>query len=89
MDERIIRFPGRGAQMRKDRREHRVRCEVSPRWIQFVDRIDRHVDKDYLHLDIMTCDSNERDRKLCALVIDPQELQRVLSEMPVKDWGKE
>jgi hypothetical protein len=38
--------------------------EVSPPWIQFANRIDRHTDQEYLHLDIMTLDANEKHRKL-------------------------
>jgi hypothetical protein len=87
MGKKIVRLSGQGvARRRIDRHEHRVRCEVSPRWIQFSHQIDRHGDQDYLRITIMTSDANERDRNLCELIVDPQELQTVLASVPIKDW---
>jgi hypothetical protein len=87
MNKEIVRLPGQTAARRRiDRHEHRIRCEVSPRWIQLSRQIDRHLDQDYLRLTIMTLDASEKSRKLCELTIDPRELEKVLSSVPVKDW---
>jgi hypothetical protein len=34
----------------------------------------------------MTLDASEKSRKLCELIIDPRELEKVLSSLSVKDW---
>ena len=34
----------------------------------------------------MTLDANEKGRKLCELIIDPRELEKLLASLPVKDW---
>ena len=87
MIKKIVRFPGQSSARRRiDRHERRIRCEVSPRWIQFSHQIDRHSDQDYLRLDVMTLDANEKGRKLCELIIDPRELEKLLASLPVKDW---
>lgn len=87
MGKKIVLLPGYGAARRRiDRRERRIRCAVSPRWIQFSPQIDRHHDQDYLRITVMTSDANERDRKLCELILDPNELQTVLASIPIKDW---
>jgi hypothetical protein len=86
---KIVRLPGQTAARRRiDRHERRIRCEVSPRWIQFSHQIDRHIDQDYLGVTIMTLDASEKSRKLCELIIDPRELEKLLSSLPVKDWRK-
>lgn len=88
MPSKVVRFPDRGRRKR-DRHRHRiVECEVSVRWLQFAERIDRHADKDYLRLDVMTRDANEQPRKLCSLVVDSQELVSLLESLPVKDWRR-
>jgi hypothetical protein len=84
---KVVRLPGQTAARRRiDRHERRICCEVSPRWIQFSPQIDRHIDQDYLSLTIMTLDASEKSRKLCELIIDPRELEKLLSSLPVKDW---
>jgi hypothetical protein len=89
ISKKIVRLPGQTtARRRIDQHERRIRCEVSPRWIQFSQQIDRHADQDYLRLAIMTLDAGEKTRTLCELIIDPREFQKLLSSLPVKDWRR-
>jgi hypothetical protein len=86
---KIIHLPGQSAARRRiDRHKRVIRCEFSPRWMQFSHQIDRHIDQDYLRVTIMTLDASEKDKKLCELIIDPRELEKLLSSLPVKDWKK-
>ena len=43
---------------------------------------------EYLHLDIMTVGTNERERKLCELIVDKQQLLKMLNDLPVNDRTK-
>ena len=86
MSKNIIQFPRR-SEDRKRRKAKKgiLECEVSNRWIQFPKASDKFSDMEYLHLDIMTLDSNEKDRKLCELIIDKEQLLSMLRKLPVND----
>jgi len=89
MRDKVIPFHSLGQrELREDRRKRRIRCEVSPRWLQLSEQIDRYEDRDYMHVYVMTLDSNEKERKLCELILDPQELAKVILALPIKDWLK-
>jgi hypothetical protein len=34
----------------------------------------------------MTLDASDKSGKLCELIIDPRELEKLLSSISVKDW---
>ena len=86
MNDKVIRFPGRTAdRKRRDSNRGILRCEVSPRWIQLPSASDKFSHMEYLHLDIMTLGTNEQDRKLCELILDKQQLLKMLRDLPVND----
>ena len=86
MNDKVVRFPGRPAdRKRRDSNRGILRCEVSGRWLQFPDASDKFSDMEYLHLDIMTLGTDEQKRKLCELVLDKQQLLKMLSDLPVNN----
>jgi hypothetical protein len=90
MTDKVIRYPFRAeALKRENRKNRRVPCVVSERWLQFPKQIDRHSDADYIHLDVMTKGAGEEPRKICEVIVTKEELMSVLEELPVKDWAKQ
>lgn len=84
MSNNIVRFPRRSEdRKRKEAAKGRLSCEVSERWIRFPSASDKFEDMEYLALDIMTLGSNEQDRKLCEIILDKQQLLKMLQELPV------
>ena len=89
MNNKVVRFPRRTAdRKRRDSNDGVLRCEVSGRWFQFPDASDKFEDIEYLHLDIMTVGTNEQERKLCELIVDKQQLLKMLNDLPVNDRTK-
>ncbi len=89
MSKNIVRFPRRsGDRKRLEVKDGRLSCEVSERWIKFPSASDKFDDIEYLSLDVMTRGSNEKDRKVCELIIDKQQLLKMLAEWPVNDRTK-
>lgn len=86
MTNKITRFPSRGQILHRRRlSERKVVCQVSSRWLQFGEHIQRYASDstEYLYVDVMTSDHNERPHKLCELIIDPQDLRVVLDKLAV------
>lgn len=89
MSKNIVRFPKRsGDRKRLEAQEGKLSCEVSDRWIKFPSASDRFDDIEYLSLDVMTIGSNDKDKKLCEIIIDKQQLLKMLAELPVNDRTK-
>lgn len=63
----------------------KLHCEVSSRWVEFPNSSDKHVDMDYLHLDIMTMSSDKKKSKICELVVDRDALEQMLKDLPHKN----
>jgi hypothetical protein len=84
MSDNVTRFPGRRERTRlKNIRERKVACEVSSRWLQLGKQSDAYGDgPEYLHVDVMTLDQNEKPRKLCELIVDARDLRAVLGKLP-------
>ena len=89
MSKNIVRFPKRsGDRKRLEVKEGKLSCEVSERWIKFPSASDKFDDIEYLSLDVMTRGSNDKDRKLCEIIIDKQQLLKMLAELPVNERTK-
>lgn len=86
MSNNVIPFPrGSSDRKRRDLLRGILRCEVSERWLQFPSVSEKFADVEYLHLHIMTRGADERERKLCELVLDKQALVEMLRDLPVND----
>ncbi|MBA6390967.1 hypothetical protein H4J38_09295 [Colwellia sp. BRX10-3] len=89
MDDKIVNFPNKYERKKRvDLRNGELRCEVSERWVKFPKASDKYPNCEYLHLDIMTLGANEKDRKLCEIILDKEQLLKLLSELPVTDHTK-
>ncbi|MCD9494373.1 hypothetical protein [Photobacterium carnosum] len=89
MDDKVINLPNRyECKRRIEVNNGKLRCEVSNRWIKFPEASSKCSDMDYLHLNIMTIGENEKDRKLCELIVDRDMLEKLLIELPHKDHKK-
>ena len=86
MKNRIYRLPnGYIKKRRLNALSGKLACEVSNRWIQFPDVSKIQHETDYLCLDIMTLDLNERERKLCEIIVDKPTLLKILNKIPTTD----
>ena len=89
MNNKVVWFPRRTAdRKRRDSNHGILRYEVSGRWFQFPDASYKFEDMEYLHLDIMTLGTNEQTRELCELIVDKQQLLKMLSDLPANDRTK-
>lgn len=71
-----------------DARRGKLSCEVSSRWIQFPDSSIKSEDIDYLKIDVMTIGSDEKDKKICELILDRDLLNKILNDLPRKNFVK-
>jgi len=89
MNKNIIRFPRRSNDRKRlEAQKGKLSCEVSERWIKFPSASDKFEDIEYLSIDVMTRGSNDKDRKLCEIILDKQQLLKMLAELPVNDRTK-
>jgi len=87
MNEHIVRFPRRNKDKKRlEARKGKLSCEVSERWIKFPDASDKHNEMEYLSLDVMTVGSDSKDKKLCEIILDKQQLLSMLMDLPVNDF---
>ena len=56
-------------------------CQVSERWLQFPKTATALHDGDFMIVDVMTMGSDEKERKLCELVLTKQDLMRMLEQV--------
>ena len=86
---KVVRLPnGYERKKRVAASKGELRCEVSERWIKFPEASAKHADMDYLVLDVMTIGSNEKERKLCEIIVDRELLEKMLKELPCKNHIK-
>lgn len=89
MSKNVVRFPRRSNDRKRlEAKQGKLSCEVSERWIKFPSASDKFEDIEYLSLDVMTRGSNDKDKKLCEIILDKQQLLRMLAELPVNDRTK-
>ena len=86
MDNKIVKFPNKHERLKRiDINSGKLRCEVSERWISFPGASWKTNNLDYLALDIMTLGANDKERKLCEIIVDREQLQKMLKELPIND----
>lgn len=84
--DKIVSLPNRYERKKRiDASKRELRCEVSERWIKFPDASTKHFDMDYLTLEVMTLGANEKERKLCEIIVDRDLLEKILRELPHND----
>ena len=83
MTSKIVKFPV-GSKKRKvvKEKEGKLECEVSGRWLQFPDASSKTEHMDYLPLNVMTTGSSDKERKICELILDKKQLEKMLSKLP-------
>ena len=63
----------------------RIECEVSGRWLQFPKASHKTPNMNYIVLDVMTIGESDKERKLCELIFDRQQLEKILAELPTNE----
>jgi len=59
-----------------------VPCEVSSRWLQFPENSGGYFSAgEYIEVDVMTLDQNEKPRKICNLILTRADLERALKNV--------
>jgi len=57
-----------------------VPCQVSERWLRFIEREQYEVmDEDLIHIDVMTLDDEDAPYKLCELIVARGDLLRAVA----------
>jgi hypothetical protein len=82
VSDKIKHFP-RGEE-RRDRlnlRKYRVPCQVSMRWLQFPETAHALRAGDFMQIDVMTVGSDDKERKICELILTKQDLVRMLEQV--------
>ena len=78
----IQKFPITYMQRRKNERgKTSVSCQVSDRWLKFSEKSTRLEGGEFISLDVMTLGSDEKEKKICELVITREELLEALSNI--------
>lgn len=86
MSDKIVNLPGKYQRKKLiDSKKGTIRCEVTERWIQFPKASDKYHYMDYLPLDVMTMGANEKERKICEIIVDRDMLQKMLKALPTND----
>ena len=85
MSDKIKHFP-RGIERRErlNRRQYKVPCQISERWLQFPLEASPLAGGDFMHVDVMTLGIDENPRKICELVLTKQDLLAVLNQVVTK-----
>ncbi|WAC08066.1 MAG: hypothetical protein OS130_02405 [Thermodesulfobacteriota bacterium] len=83
---KITRFPGcKERRRRLNLAEGRVSCQVSSRWLQFPENATALSDGTYLVVNVMTLTPEEKERKICELVLLKEDLLAILEKLPTKE----
>ena len=82
MSRKIIPFP-RGEKRRRNLAlsKYRVPCQVSDRWLQFPKTANAFDNGDFLRVDVMTMGENEKERKICELILTKQDLMHMIQQV--------
>ncbi len=89
MAKKIKRFPySKENTQRLNTQKRIVPCHVSSRWLQFPEESSLQVDGDYISIQVMTSNTdpndNEKEMKICGLVLYREDLEAVLAACKVK-----
>lgn len=76
MEKKVVRIPINSMTRLKNKLgKGAVPCQVSERWIKFPAKSSGHFgDGEYIVLDVMTLDKNEKQRKICELIVTREDL---------------
>lgn len=81
----IKKFPITLTQRQKNKRgKTSVSCQVSDRWLKFSEESTHLEGGEFISLDVMTLGSDEKERKICELVITREELLEALKNVKCK-----
>lgn len=79
----LIKFPMTQMERIKNQRgKGYVPCMVSERWIQFPKESGSHFDDgEYIAISIMTYGSDDKDKKICDLVITREDILKAINSV--------
>ena len=78
----IKKFPITFTQRQKNERgKTSVSCQVSDRWLRFSEESTKLEGGEFISLDVMTLGSDEKEKKICELVVTREELVEALSNI--------
>ncbi len=82
MSDKIKYFPrGQERRRRLALSKYRVPCQVSDRWLQFPETAHAFHDGDFMRVNVMTMGANEKERKICELVLTKQDLMHMIQQV--------
>lgn len=78
----IKKFPITFTQILKNERgKTSVSCQISDRWIRFSEESTKLEGGEFISLDVMTLGSDEKEKKICELVVTREEILEALSNI--------
>ncbi len=81
----IKKFPITFTQILKNERgKTSVSCQISDRWIRFSEESTKLEGGEFISLDVMTLGSDEKEKKICELVVTREEILEALSNIKCK-----
>ncbi|MHB8919409.1 MAG: hypothetical protein ACYC3N_00040 [Halothiobacillus sp.] len=86
MSDKIKYFPIDTA--RRDRlnlRKFRVPCQVSLRWLKFPKVAHNLQVVDFMQIAVMTIGADDRERKICELILTKQDLLQMIEQIETKE----
>lgn len=82
MSDNIKHFPrGKVRGERLNFRKYRVPCQVSERWLQFPQTAHALASSDFMTINVMTLGTDDKERKICELVLTKQDLLRMIEQV--------
>ncbi|HBA71222.1 MAG: hypothetical protein A2X82_17660 [Geobacteraceae bacterium GWC2_55_20] len=87
MEMKVVRIPINSmTRMKNKLGKGAVPCQVSDRWLKFPAESAGHFGEgEFITLDVMTLDKNERPRKICELVVTREDLLSAINGVKDKD----
>lgn len=81
----IIKFPITFTQRQKNQRgKTSVSCQVSDRWLKFSEESTKLNGGEFIFLEVMTIGKDEKEKKICELVVTREEILEALSNIKCK-----
>ena len=87
MEKKIVKIPISPLTRYKNRLgKNAVPCVVSNRWLKFPVKSGGHFeDGEYISLDVMTLDKDEKPKKICELIVTRESLLSAINGVKNKD----
>jgi hypothetical protein len=64
--------------------ELKAECQVSPRWLQFPQTAQIVGGESFMFVDVMTLSGDEKEKKICQLVLTKEDLLDILRRIDVR-----